>query len=633
MKEPTAHAQQERASLTALQTMANRLRRHSLISTAQAGSGHPSSCLSCAELISALFFHVLRFDVENPDSPFNDRFVLSKGHAAPILWAAWAEAGAFPIEKLLTLRRIDSDLEGHPTPRNPWVDVATGSLGQGLSIGVGMALAARIDGLQNRIFVLLGDGEAAEGSVWEAAALASYYGLDHLIAIVDVNRFGQSQETMYGHSLESYAQRFQSFGWHTQVIDGHAIDQAVAALERAAEMKRPAAVIARTTKGKGVSCMENRDGWHGKPVKPGEELERALREIGDDLDLPQPMGIRPPAQGTSPSRAPQGELASPQYAREQEVATREAYGNALRRLGAVNPNLVVLDGDTKNSTYSEKFLKDFPDRFIECFIAEQNMVGAAVGLSALGKIPFVSTFACFLTRAYDHIRMASISQANVKLCGSHAGVSIGEDGPSQMGLEDLAMMRALSGSTVLYPCDAVSTERLVALAADTPGLVYIRTTRPKTPVIYSTEDAFEIGGCKVVRASSGDRATIVAAGVTLHEALKAYQELRRRDVTVRIIDLYSVKPVDAETLRRAARETGVVITVEDHYAQGGLGDAVLEAIANEKCTFRKLAVNSLPRSGRPAELMDLFGISAGAIVETALAESKRAKENQLTTDP
>ena len=605
-----------RLLVESLQTMANRLRKHSLVSTTEAGSGHPSSCLSCADLISALFFRFLRFDVQKPNNPFNDRFILSKGHAAPVLWAAWAEAGAFSTEKLLTLRKFDSDLEGHPTPRSPWVDVATGSLGQGLSMAVGMALASKIDQYRNRFFVLIGDGEMAEGSVWEAAALASHRKLDNLIALLDVNRLGQSQETMYGHDLQTYERRFQSFGWHTLVIDGHNIDQIVAALQSAIEVKEsPAVVIARTIKGKGVSFLEDRNGWHGKPILSASQLQEALAEIGDHVQLPEPLEIARPERSSSPSQGKPEKIAPPNYTAGQEVATREAYGYALQKLGAVNPNLVVLDGDTKNSTYAEKFLSAYPNRFVECFIAEQNMVGTAIGLSALGKIAFASTFACFLTRAYDHIRMAAVSQANLKLCGSHAGVSIGEDGPSQMGLEDLAMMRAICGSTVLYPSDAISAERMVVLAAETQGIFYIRTSRPKTPVIYPADETFEVGGSKVLRSSPRDRATIVSAGVTLHEALKACAQLGEEHLPVRVIDLYSVKPVDVETLQKAARETGAILTVEDHYPEGGLGDAVLAALAGIPCQFKKLAVTDLPRSGSAAELMDRFGISARGIVE------------------
>ena len=606
-----------------IQTMATRLRRHSLTSTAEAGSGHPSSCFSCAELISTLFFHFLRFDVADPDSPYNDRFILSKGHAAPILWAAWAEGGAFPVERLQTLRNIDSDLEGHPTPRNPLVDVATGSLGQGLSVGIGMALSARMNQTDSRIYVLLGDGETAEGSVWEAAALAAHYKLDNLIAVVDANRLGQSQPTMYGHDVQGHQQRFASFGWHTEVIDGHNVQEVLSSLQTALDVEgQPAVIIAKTIKGKGLSRMENQDGWHGKLIPKGDELENALLELGSDLELQQELHIALPGNGSGSSTnaasetASEAAMESPHYSADAQVATREAYGTALRKLGRVNPDVVVLDGDTKNSTHSLEFLKEFPDRFVECYIAEQNMVGVAVGLGAMGKIPFTSTFACFLTRAYDQIRMAAISQSNINLCGSHAGVSIGQDGPSQMGLEDLAMMRAIAGSTVLYPSDAVSTERLVTLAAQTPGIVYIRTSRPKSPILYSADEDFKIGGCKVLKSSPQDRATIVAAGVTLHESLKAYQELQNDGIPVRVIDLYSLKPLDLETLRQAASETQIVVTVEDHYPEGGLGDAVLSALANQSCQFHQLAVTGLPRSGPGDALMDAFGINARSIVKT-----------------
>ena len=607
------------ALVKSIQTVANRLRKHSLTSTTEAGSGHPSSCCSCAELISTLFFRFLRYEVDNPGNPLNDRFVLSKGHAAPILWAAWAEAGAFPVEKLLTLRKFDSDLEGHPTPRNAWTQVATGSLGQGLSVGVGMALGARINQTGNRIFVLMGDGETAEGSVWEAAALAAHSDLDNLVAIVDVNRLGQSQATMYGHDLESYRQRFASFGWHTQVIDGHSVEETLAALESAIAFQgQPSVIIARTLKGKGVSFMEDKDGWHGVPVPAGEKLERALQDIGEDSELEEPFQLTPPnrnGDGSFPAAAQEAALEAPHYSPEDLVATRQAYGAALAKLGKANPAVVALDGDTKNSTYSNKFLADYPDRFVECFIAEQNMVGAAVGLGAMGKIPFASTFACFLTRAYDQIRMAAISQANMKLCGSHAGISIGQDGPSQMALEDLAMMRAIAGSTVFYPSDAVCAERLVALAAQTPGIVYIRSSRPKTPILYSNDEDFQVGGSKVLKSSDKDQATLVAAGVTLHEALEASLELASQGLAVRVIDLYSIKPIDEETLLKAARETQLLITVEDHYSEGGLGDAVLGALASQPCRLHKIAVEGLPRSGESAQLMDAFGLSAKSIVK------------------
>jgi transketolase len=597
--------------------------------TTEAGSGHPTSCLSAAELIAAVFFHALRYDVHMLHHPTNDRFILSKGHAAPLLYAVWAEAGAIPAEKLMTLRRVESELEGHPTPRFPWAEVATGSLGQGLSIGVGMALAGKyLDQLDYRVYVLLGDGETAEGAVWEAVALAAYYRLNNLIALVDVNRLGQSQATMYGHDLASYERRFRAFGWHTIVVDGHDLEAIIHALDQARQSEtQPVAILAQTVKGKGVSFLEDREGWHGKPLKRGEETERALRDLGTPEGWPLDK-IEPPVgfELLSPPPLPGGRYTVeavtsrepwplPTYRIGDLVATREAYGTGLVRAGRMNPRIVALDGDTKNSTFSEKFQQAYPHRFFEKFIAEQNMVGAAIGLAARGYVPFASTFACFLTRAFDQIRMAGISRANIKLCGSHAGVSIGEDGPSQMGLEDLAMMRAVPGSVVLYPSDAVSTERAVELAATHPGIVYIRTTRPKTPVLYPNDEEFTIGRCKILRQDARDRLTIVAAGITLHEALRAYEELKGQGLFVRVVDLFSVKPLDRETLRRAARETGgTLLTVEDHYPEGGLGDAIASALSEEGVRVVKLAVNDLPRSGKPEELLDRYGISARRIV-------------------
>ncbi|MFZ0428511.1 MAG: transketolase [Acidobacteriota bacterium] len=603
--------------IRSLQIMANRLRRHSLRETTAAKSGHPSSCFSSAEIVSCLFFHFLRYDLAHPKSPVNDRFVLSKGHGAPILWAALAEAGAYDIDRLLTLRKIDSELEGHPTPRSPFVDVGTGSLGQGLSNAVGMALAARLNGVDNRVFVLMGDGETAEGSVWEAAALASHNGLGRLIAIVDVNRLGQSEPTMYQHDLKVYSDRFKAFGWRTATVDGHDIQQVAEALAAAVEDdSAPTAIIARTLKGKGVSFMEDADGWHGKPVTDPAQVEQALNELGPDEPLPVELKLRSPEATAPPAPTAGASIPPPEYRIGQQVATREAYGTALAKLGAVDERVVALDGDCKNSTYSLDFKKKFPERFTECYIAEQNMVGTAAGLASMGRIPFASTFACFLTRAYDFVRMAGISQLNLKLCGSHAGVSIGEDGPSQMGLEDLAMMRAIVGSTVLYPSDAVSTERLVALAAQTPGIVYIRTSRPKTPVLYNAAEAFSVGGSKVVRSSSQDKVTVLAAGVTLHQALQAADELSGQGVQIRVIDVYSIKPIDAETVTRAAAETAKIITVEDHYLEGGLGEAARAAVSSSTpCQWVHLAVRSLAHSGRSQELLDQHGISARRIVE------------------
>lgn len=599
--------------LDSLRIMADRLRRHSLLSTTAAGSGHPSTCFSCAEVVASVFFQFLRFDLEDPKSPANDRFVLSKGHAAPVLWAALAEAGAFPVDALQTLRRIDSLLEGHPTPRSPFVDVATGSLGQGLANAVGMALAARLDKVENRIFVLLGDGEVAEGAVWEAAALASHFGLGAITAVVDVNRLGQSEPTMYQHRLEIYQGRFAAFGWNTQVVDGHDVEAVCTALAAAgADRSKPHAIIARTVKGKGVSFMEDADGWHGKPVTEPAQVEQALQELGPDRTLPEPLSLRKPGHAKQPVLA-SGQVSDPNYAPGSSVATRQAYGSGLARLGRVNPRIVALDGDCKNSTFSLTFFKEHPERSFECFIAEQAMVGAAAGLASMGKVAFASSFACFLSRACDFIRMAGISQLNLKLCGSHAGVSIGEDGPSQMALEDLGMMRAIPGSTVFYPSDGVSTEKLVALAAEIPGIVYLRTSRPKTPVIYPNHEEFTRGGSKTVRSGASDRVTLVAAGVTLHESMKAAELLQAEGIPARVIDLYSVKPLDVETLRKAARETGWIVTVEDHYPEGGIGEAVAAALGPDACRLDRIAVTGLPRSGTPEELLEMFGLSAEAI--------------------
>jgi len=607
--------------IATLQTAARKLRVHSLRSTAEAGSGHPTSCLSAADLMAALFFHTLRFDPTNPTHPNNDRFVLSKGHAAPVLYAALAEAGAMSVDKLDTLRKFTSDLEGHPTPRLPWVGAATGSLGQGLSVGVGMALNGKyLDKLDYRVYVLLGDGEIAEGAVWEAAAMAAHYRLDNLVGIVDVNGLGQSQRTMYNHDVSVYQARFAAFGWQTIVIDGHDPQAIVAALEQAQTVReRPTMIVARTLKGKGVSFLEDRDGWHGKPLKKGEELEKALRELplnGNERSVRIARFLPSPSRSSAMTSTALA-FPAPNYQLGEKVATRTAYGAALAKLGTINPLIVALDGDTKNSTFAEKFMAAHPERYFESYIAEQNMVSAAVGLAACGKIPFVSTFAAFLTRAFDHIRMAAISGVSIKYAGSHCGVSIGEDGPSQMGLEDIAMMRAIPHSTVLYPSDAVSSERLVAAAAGLKGTTYLRMSRPATPVLYANTEEFPVGGSKVLRSSGNDRLTVVAAGVTLHEALAAYETLKGVGINIRVIDAYSVKPIDAQGLLRAAAQThNTLVVVEDHYIDGGLGDAVLNAVATHGVAVYKLAVTDVPRSGKPEELLDAYGISARRIVET-----------------
>ncbi len=599
-----------------LEQKATNLRIHSLVSTSEAGSGHPTTCLSAADIVSALFFHTMHYDCENAQNPNNDRFILSKGHAAPLLYAAYAEAGIIPTDDLLTLRQIDSILEGHPTPRFDWTEVATGSLGQGLSLGLGMALNGKyLDKSDYRVYVLLGDGEIAEGSVWEAAALASYYKLNNLIGIIDVNALGQSQRTMYAFDIDTYCQRFDAFGWQAIGIDGHDYDEILPALDKAkASTDKPTMIVAKTFKGQGVSFLANEDNWHGKAVPKGEELDKALNELGPlNTDIPlQIESPKPTKKHASTIKA----CVPPEYEPDEEVATRGGYGTGLAKLGDANPNVVALDGDTKNSTYAEEFMKRHPDRFFEMFIAEQNLVGAGIGLAKRGKIPFVSTFAAFLSRAYDHIRMSAISQANIKYAGSHCGVSIGEDGPSQMGLEDLAMFRAIPKSVVLYPSDAVSAERLVAEAAAYEGVVYLRTSRPKTAILYGADESFPIGGSKVIKKSDQDKVTVVAAGITLHEALKAHETFSTEGISIRIIDMYSIKPVDAKTLLTAAADTNnTLITVEDHYPEGGLGDAVLDAVATEGICVHKLAVTGIPRSGKPDELLELHGINANAIIQ------------------
>ncbi len=607
-------------TIDSLKLRADRLRVASLEATTAAGSGHPTTCMSAADLVSALFFGVMRYDPAWPEHPANDRFVLSKGHAAPLLYAAWAEAGALPREMLGTLRRFDSILEGHPTARFEWSEAATGSLGQGLSIGVGMALAAKhLEKAPYRIFVLMGDGECAEGSVWEAANMASHYKLDNLIAIVDVNRLGQSQATMFGHDIEAYTRRFEAFGWRTIAVDGHDMAAVVKSLNSAAAgdgTGRPTAVVARTFKGRGVSFLEDKEGWHGKPLSK-DELARAIEELPRGGDL-HPFRATVPPEITVGFSKRRGTLEPPAYTRGDEVATRTAYGTALVKLGKVDPMLVALDGDTKNSTYADAFMKVFPDRFFEGFIAEQNLAGAAVGLARRGFNPFVSTFACFLTRCYDFIRMAPIGRARIRFCGSHCGVSIGPDGPSQMGLEDLAMFRTIAGSIVLYPSDGVSTERLVAAAAEHDGVAYIRTSRPKTPVLYENAASFPVGGSKAVKASGGDQVALVGAGVTLHEALKAREILSADGIRARVVDAYSVKPVDAEGIsKHAADAGGRLVIAEDHYEAGGLGEAIITGLQGHGVRIEHLAVREVPRSGTPEELLEACGISAAAIAAAA----------------
>lgn len=604
-----------------LHNLATQLRIDSVRSTTEAGSGHPTTCLSAADILSVLFFDELRFDPKDPQHPEADRFVLSKGHAAPILYAAWAAAGAFPREDVMQLRKITSDLEGHPTPRLDFVDVATGSLGQGLPAGVGIALNARRIKSDYRTYVLLGDGETAEGAVWEAAQVAANHQLDNLCAITDVNALGQSRTTQWAHDLEAFASRYRAFGWHAITVDGHDIAALRAAFAEARGMSgRPTMIVAKTLKGKGCSIFEGKDNWHGKPLKKGAEADAAIAELEAQIVPTSDAAptILKPASRRSEGALPDfvAKMPAPAYKLGDLVATREAYGTALAALGGIDARVVALDADVKNSTFSDRFEKLHPERFYQMFIAEQVMIGAAMGLASRGAIAFPSSFACFLERGADFIRMAGISMLNIKVCGSHAGVSIGEDGPSQMALEDLSMARGVPNCTVLYPSDAVCAERLVAVAAATHGPVYIRSSRPKTPVIYGNDEVFVAGGSKTVRQSAADVATVIGAGVTLFEALKAHDLLAKDGIAIRVVDAYSIQPIDRAAMIAAGKATkGRLITVEDHYAPGGLGDAVSEAVWDQGFTVQRLAVREIPRSGEPDELLERYGISAAAIVK------------------
>ena len=588
--------------------LGQQLRVDAVRASARAGSGHPTSSMSAADLAAVLLAAHFRYDFDDPRSPANDRIVFSKGHASPLVYGLFRAAGVLGEEEFGTYRQLGSRLEGHPTPVLPWVDVATGSLGQGLPIGVGMAIAGkRLDRLPFRVWVICGDSEMAEGSMWEAAEHAAYYELDNVTAIVDVNRLGQRGETMHGWDLSSYSKRLEAFGWHTIEIDGHDVEQIDAAYREAESTSgRPTAVVARTIKGKGYSKVEDQNGWHGKAI-----AEEAIAELGGmrniKVDVPKP-------ERAEPHRFETGAAQWPSYEPGSEVSTRKAYGEALAALGSERRDVVALDGEVSNSTFAEIFGKAHPERFFEMFIAEQQMVAAAVGMQVLGWKPFCSTFAAFLSRAYDFVRMAAVSRATLMLCGSHAGVSIGEDGPSQMGLEDLAEFRAVHGSTVLYPSDGNQTTALVRAMADLEGISYLRTTRGDTPVVYGADETFPVGGSRTVR--DGDDVAIVAAGITLHEALRAAETLAEEGIGARVIDCYSVKPIDAETMAALRMP---ILTVEDHWAEGGLGDAVLSALAESGVETRvvKLAVREMPHSGKPAQLLAAAGIDAKHIVDAA----------------
>ncbi|ADP80257.1 transketolase [Pseudofrankia inefficax] len=607
------------ADLETVRELAAQLRVDSIRSSTSAGSGHPTSSMSAADLLAVLVARHLRYDWDNPKDPANDHLIFSKGHASPLLYSVYKAVGVVTDEELMTgYRRFGQRLQGHPTPVLPWVDVATGSLGQGLPYGVGVAIAGKyLDKSPYRVWVLCGDSEMAEGSMWEALDKAHVYGLSNLIAIVDVNRLGQRGATELGWDLDTYARRAAAFGAHTIEIDGHDVDAIDAALTEADGFDGPVVILAKTIKGDGFSEIADHEGWHGKPL-PADMAERAIAELGGERNL----RVRGPVPGPSlprPAAPVNGTVTLPTWEVGTKVATRKAYGEALAALAA-RGDVVVLDAEVSNSTHAEDFKKVAPERFFEMYIAEQQLVAAAVGLGVRGYVPFASTFAAFLSRAYDFVRMSAISHANIRLSGSHAGVEIGPDGPSQMALEDLASLRAVHGSTVLYPSDGPSTAKLVAAMADLPGISYLRTTRGAYPVLYGPDEQFAPGGSKVLRRSDSDVVTLIGAGVTLHESLAAADLLAADGISARVIDLYSVKPIDTATLAEAARATaGRLVVTEDHWPQGGVGGAVAEALSDGTVPLklRHLAVTDLPGSGTPEELLDFAGISAKHIAAAA----------------
>jgi transketolase len=669
-----------------LHELAQQLRVDSVRCSAAASSGHPTSSLSAADLMAVLLARHLRYDFSSPDAPGNDHLIFSKGHASPLYYAMLRAADAIGERELLTYRQIRSRLEGYPTPRLPWVDVATGSLGQGLPIGAGVAMAGKyLDQLPYRVWVLCGDSELAEGSIWESAEQAAASQLDNLTVIVDVNRLGQRGPTRHGWDTAAYAARFRAFGWHTEEVDGHDIEESDRALSAAvAHQGEPTVILARTRKGRGVADVENREHTHGKPVP---DPDAAVRELGGIRDirvrvappvpvapaqqrprlagqgpavaasvtplrvapprLSQPLVTQPPvsqppvaalpisrervlrAVSAGPgAHRPTAAWRPPAYRPGTLVSTRTGFGQALAVLGDIRPEVVVLDGEVSDSTRTSFFAQAHPERFFECYAAEQQMLATAIGMQVRGWVPFAATCAAFFSRAYDFIRMAAVSRANIRLVGSHSGVSVGEDGPSQMALEDIAALRAVHGSTVLCPCDANQAAWLTGVLADLPGVSYLRTCRGDTPVIYQPGERFEAGGSRVLRSSPDDEVTLVAAGITVHEALAAADLLAEDGICARVIDAYSVKPIDAVTLRAAARETGRIVTAEDHWPEGGLGDAVLSALAAQSAqagggvplpVVRKLAVRAMPGSATPDEQVQLAGIDMASIA-TAAAE-------------
>ncbi|HEU5429718.1 MAG TPA: transketolase [Actinocrinis sp.] len=617
----------DRAELYAL---GRQLRVDSVRSSTAAESGHPTSSMSAADLMAVLMARYLRYDWDDPANPANDHLIMSKGHASPLLYSMFRAAGVISEDELINTYRRAGRLQGHPTPILPWVDVATGSLGQGVGYGVGVALAGRkLDRLPYRVWVLCGDSEMAEGSVWEALDKASFYELNNFTVILDVNRLGQTGATEYGWDVERYAHRVTAFGCRSLTIDGHDVDEIATAYEAVALADRPTVIIARTVKGSGFSEIENKPGWHGKPL-PEDMAQRAIEELGGVTAIhvrgPLPADSGPSSQHSASSRP----IDPPRFELGEPIPTRKAYGQALAALGA-RPDVVAIDGEVGNSTYSELFEKEYPDRFFQMYIAEQQMIATAVGLSVRGYRPFAATFAAFLTRAHDFLRMAAISQVDLCIAGSHCGVEIGADGPSQMGLEDVGMMRAILGSTVLYPSDATSAAALTLTMADLPGISYLRTTRGGYPVLYGPDEHFPVGGCKVWGESPDDVVTLVGAGVTLHECLSAATELARQGVATRVVDLYSIKPIDAESLGRCAQQTRLLMVVEDHHPEGGIGEAVAAVLAKggpgkPGARFAHLAVDSLPGSTSTPQALEAAGINAEHIVRAVLAELGRDTE-------
>jgi transketolase len=599
-----------------LQEKAKLVRKWCLISTTEAGSGHPTSCLSAADITTVLFDRYFTYDPDNPLNLYNDRFVLSKGHAAPLLYTLFGVAGAYPLEELKTLRKFGSRFEGHPVPKYKYAEAATGSLGQGLSVGAGLALVSKREGFDSKIFVLTGDGELAEGQIWEAANFAAHEKLDNLVAILDINRLGQSQETMFGHHIEEYIKKFKAFDFEVIAIDGHNYNEINEALQAAQKPNgKPFAIIAKTFKGHGVSFLNDKDGWHGKALKK-EELEKALKELGT-IDDTLRFQFKKPKQTKLPETNNDFSDTGLSFEKGKEYATREVFGDVLEKLGTQNKNIYTLDGDVMNSTFTQTFKESHPERFVECYIAEQNMVSVAAGLSRMGKIPFAATFGAFLTRAADQIRMARVSEANIKFIGSHVGVSIGEDGPSQMGLEDISLFGTLPGTVILQPCDAISAAKLVPQMAAHHGFAYMRTLRPKTPLLYKNEDNFTIGGSKVLRQSDHDQLTVAATGITVFEALKAADELQKEDIHVRVVDCYSIHPIDVAALKNCLHSTEhkILITVEDHFEHGGFGDFAAAALTDEEVRVIKMAVRKISQSGTKDELLNDAGINAAHIAK------------------